>query len=76
MKVRSRKQKSRLLRRLANAQQQNITVTYSYDDIYRMTSATPSGGSYQSEAYTYDQGGNHRIYSIECHKQLVIDPLK
>ncbi|MDD4591751.1 MAG: DUF6531 domain-containing protein [Parabacteroides sp.] len=38
--------------------QQNISTAYTYDNIYRLTQATPSGGSYLSEAYTYDQVGN------------------
>ena len=29
-----------------------------YDNIYRLTQATPTGGSYQDEAYTYDNVGN------------------
>jgi len=45
--------------RLTKAQpQQSITVAYTYDDIYRLTQANPTGGSYLPEAYTYDQVGN------------------
>jgi len=32
--------------------------TCTYDDIYRLTQATPAGGVYPAEAYTYDQVGN------------------
>jgi len=45
--------------RLTKAQpQQSITTSYAYDDIYRLTQANPTGGSYLPEAYTYDQVGN------------------
>jgi len=32
--------------------------TYIYDDIYRLTNATPTGGTHQMENYTYDAVGN------------------
>ena len=38
--------------------QQSISNTYNYDLIYRLTQATPAGGSYQPESYNYDQVGN------------------
>ena len=38
--------------------QPGINYSYGYDPIYRITQATPTGGSHQAETYTYDQVGN------------------
>jgi RHS repeat-associated protein len=40
--------------------------TFVYDDIYRLTQATPTGGVHQTETYTYDAVGN-RLSSEEAH---------
>jgi len=45
--------------------QQNVTTAYSYDAVYRLTLATPTGGSYQPEVYTYDQVGNRLTSAYE-----------
>jgi RHS repeat-associated protein len=45
--------------RLTKSQpQQSISNAYTYDTIYRLTQATPTGGSYPTEAFTYDNVGN------------------
>ncbi|MFH1081137.1 MAG: hypothetical protein V1766_12915 [Pseudomonadota bacterium] len=38
--------------------QPTVNYSYGYDAVYRITQATPTGGSHQPETYTYDQVGN------------------
>jgi len=45
--------------------QQSVTTAYSYDTVYRLTQATPTGGSYQPEVYTYDNVGNRLTSTYE-----------